>query len=98
MIVRIVKMTFVPERVGEFLLFFEKYKEQIRNFPGCTYLQVLQDQNHPNIVFSYSHWNEINDLDNYRNSELFSEIWPRTKEMFGAKPEAWTTTVLHNLL
>ena len=28
--------------------FFDGYKERIRNFPGCNYLQILQDKNNPN--------------------------------------------------
>jgi (4S)-4-hydroxy-5-phosphonooxypentane-2,3-dione isomerase len=29
-------------------------------------------------------------LNAYRESELFKFIWPRTKALFNAKPEAWT--------
>jgi hypothetical protein len=97
MIVRIVKMTFQPEKVEEFLHFFEHYKDQIRDFPGCSYLQVLKDVNNPHVIFSYSHWNEGFDLENYRNSELFQKIWPKTKEMFLSAPEAWSTMILHDL-
>jgi (4S)-4-hydroxy-5-phosphonooxypentane-2,3-dione isomerase len=98
MIVRIVKMTFIPERTEEFLQFFEDYKNKIRNFPGCHYLLILRDKNHPHIVFSYSHWNREEDLDNYRHSDLFKKVWPKTKELFLAAPEAWTTEILHDLI
>jgi len=98
MIVRIVKMTFRPEHTEAFINFFEAYKMQIRNSPGCSYLQVLQDKNNPNIIFSYSHWAEENDLENYRKSEVFREVWPRTKALFHADAEAWTTKVLHELM
>lgn len=97
MIIRIVKMTFLNENVNQFIEFFESYKDKIRNFPGCTYLQVLKDKSQPNIIFSYSYWESEVNLDDYRNSELFNEIWPYTKKMFSAAPEAWTTEVLHDL-
>jgi heme-degrading monooxygenase HmoA len=97
MIIRIVKMTFKAEEVESFKTFFENYKDQIRNFPGCQYLQVLQDNNRPEIIFSYSYWDTEADLNNYRNSELFSEIWPKTKAKFAAKAEAWSTHLLHDL-
>ena len=97
MIIRIVKMTFDLDKVDKFVSFFEKHKYKIRNFPGCTYLQVLRDKSQPNIIFSYSHWESEVNLDDYRNSELFNEIWPYTKKMFSAAPEAWTTEVLHDL-
>ena len=96
MIVRIVKMTFIPEKTIEFIEFFEEFKLKIRNFPGCTYLQILQDKTNPNIIFSYSHWNHEDDLDSYRKSELFSKVWPKTKELFHSAPEAWSTKVLHD--
>ena len=96
MFVRIVKMTFRPESTEVFINFFEEYKLQIRNAAGCQYLQVLQDKNHPNIIFSYSHWTTEADLDDYRKSELFKKIWPRTKELFLQAPEAWTTNILHD--
>lgn len=91
-------MTFLPEKAENFFLFFEDYKNKIRNFHGCQYLLVLRDKNNPHIVFSYSHWNREEDLDNYRHSELFKKVWAKTKELFQAKPEAWTTEILHNLI
>jgi autoinducer 2-degrading protein len=91
-------MTFIPERTVEFINFFEGYKDQIRNFSGCSYLQILQDKNNPNIIFSYSHWRSEEDLENYRKSDLFSKIWPKTKELFNAAPDAWSTAILHNLI
>lgn len=96
MFVRIVKMTFRPESTEVFINFFEEYKLQIRNVAGCQYLQVLQDKNQPNIIFSYSHWITEAHLDDYRKSELFKKIWPRTKELFLQAPEAWTTNILHD--
>ncbi len=90
-------MTFLNENVNQFIEFFEFYKDKIRNFPGCTYLQVLKDKNNPNVIFSYSHWESEVNLDNYRKSELFNTIWPYTKKMFAAAPEAWTTELLHDL-
>jgi len=97
MIIRIVKMTFRPDLTSEFINFFEEYKQKIRNFPGCSYLQILQDTNSPNIIFSYSHWTSETDLDNYRKSDVFKSVWPRTKALFLEEPEAWSNVVLHDL-
>ena len=97
MIIRIVKMTFAPEHVADFEELFEETKEQIRNFPGCMHLQLLNDVDNPNIFFTYSHWRSKEDLKNYRNSALFADVWPRTKVLFGGKPEAWSTTQKHIL-
>ncbi len=97
MITRIVKMTFKEAEVPNFLANFEKHKEQIRHFPGCQKLKLLQDQKDQNIFFTYSWWNEATDLENYRQSDLFQGVWAYTKTLFAAKPEAWSTEVIESL-
>ncbi|MCW3085151.1 MAG: antibiotic biosynthesis monooxygenase [Bacteroidetes bacterium] len=92
MIIRIVKMTFVPEKVNDFLEIFNTSKLLIRHFEGCTHLELLNDINQPNIFFTYSHWQQESDLNNYRDSQLFAGVWARTKILFNAKPEAWSVT------
>ncbi|MBA4303422.1 MAG: antibiotic biosynthesis monooxygenase [Sphingobacteriaceae bacterium] len=94
MIVRLVKMTFRDESVSDFDVLFEKYHQQIRNFPGCTHLQLLKDGR---IYFTYSHWENAQSLENYRNSPLFQEVWPATKKLFSAPAEAWSTEQLYHL-
>lgn len=90
MIIRIVKMTFQQEKVSEFLSVFNESKTFIRNMPGCSHLELLNDINSPTIFFTYSYWNSEEDLNAYRNSELFSTVWSKTKVLFSAKPEAWS--------
>ena len=91
MIIRMVKMTFDEKRVDEFLSLFEATKKNIRAFEGCEHLELLRDVNNPSIFFTYSHWQSTTDLNKYRDSALFADIWPRTKVLFTAKPEAWST-------
>jgi heme-degrading monooxygenase HmoA len=83
-------MTFVPEKVNEFLNHFNEYKEKIRNMPGCSHLELLNDINTQNIFFTYSYWASETDLNNYRNSEIFETVWAKTKILFADKPEAWS--------
>lgn len=90
MIIRIVKMTFVPEKVEDFLILFNASKQYIRSMEGCTHLELWNDVNSPTVFFTYSHWRSENDLDNYRNSELFERVWGKTKILFAAKAEAWS--------
>ena len=90
MIIRIVKMTFMPEKVETFLEVFHASKHFIRSMPGCNHLELLNDINSPNIFFTYSYWDSENDLNNYRDSDLFKEVWSNTKILFNAKPEAWS--------
>ncbi|HEY1038104.1 MAG TPA: antibiotic biosynthesis monooxygenase family protein [Bacteroidia bacterium] len=93
MITRIVKMTFVPERVSEFLEVFDANKERIAGFEGCTHLKLLHDINDPSIFFTYSHWDSVEHLNKYRDSDLFAGVWNQTKILFAAKAEAWSVDV-----
>lgn len=95
--IRIVKMEFSPEKVAEFLTYFESIKELIRNQEGCQHLELLQDRHQQNIIFTYSHWVEESYLNQYRGSELFKEVWANTKKYFIAKPLAWSVDSLYQL-
>ncbi|MFT6838359.1 MAG: quinol monooxygenase YgiN, partial [Sediminicola sp.] len=53
MFVRIVKLTFKEENIASFEQIFEDSKQVIRNVEGCTFLELLQDRNNPNIFFTY---------------------------------------------
>lgn len=97
MFVRIVKMGFHEDKVEAFLNNFEQVKQDIRNFPGNRFLELYRDKNNPNMFFTYSYWEDEADLENYRNSELFIEVWAFTKQLFSQKPEAWSVDKLVTL-
>lgn len=92
MIIRIVKMNFKAEKRNDFLEIFNSSKERIRNFEGCSHLELLNDAQSPNTFFTYSFWESEEHLDRYRNSELFGTVWSKTKILFDSKPEAWSLT------
>ncbi len=92
MLIRIVKMTFNPEAVEKFIQLFNDKKNTIRNFPGCTHLELWQDKNQTNIYFTYSHWTDEDALNHYRYSEFFKETWTLTKQLFAAKAEAYSVS------
>lgn len=90
MIIRIVKMTFKPELVPVFLKIFEESAEKIRAFPGCMRLELLAEDENPTVMFTYSYWEAPENLEAYRQSDLFGQTWAKTKVLFDAKPEAWS--------
>lgn len=90
-------MSFHPENIPAFLDNFEKMKMQIRNAPGNRFLELYQDKNDAHIFFTYSFWETEADLENYRQSALFDEVWTFTKKLFNAKPEAWSVDKLVSL-
>ncbi len=97
MLVRIVKLSLDPSKIEEFLTNFDTQKEHIRMFKGCNFLELYQDKDSPNIFFTYSYWSSTIDLENYRHSNLFKNIWAKTKPMFNGKPEAWSVDKLASL-
>ena len=95
MIKRIVKLTFRPEAVETFRNdVFESSKARIRAFPGCQHMELLQQLEHPNVLFTFSIWDNANALEAYRNSDLFRTTWARTKAGFAEKAEAWTVELI----
>jgi heme-degrading monooxygenase HmoA len=90
MIIRIVRMDFREDALPSFLSMFEERKKMIRNFEGCTHLELWQDSKEKNIFFTYSIWDTEDHLNRYRYSELFKDTWAITKSCFAGKPQAWT--------
>ncbi|MGC4021205.1 MAG: antibiotic biosynthesis monooxygenase family protein [Cyclobacteriaceae bacterium] len=90
MIIRIVRMHFTEAGVDEFLQIFDKHKEAIRHFPGCSHLQLLKDANDETIYTTLSHWDKVDSLENYRKSELFGQVWGRVKTLFSERTLAFT--------
>ncbi|HVA97736.1 MAG TPA: antibiotic biosynthesis monooxygenase family protein [Bacteroidia bacterium] len=90
MIKRIVKMTFIPEKVADFITVFNTTKNKIEQFEGCSQLELLKVKDSKNIFFTYSYWTSAEALENYRNSELFKTTWSKTKPLFAEKAQAWS--------
>ncbi|CAM1363172.1 putative quinol monooxygenase [Tenacibaculum xiamenense] len=97
MFVRIVKLSFQPDKIEEFLGNFDKNKESIRNFPGCRLLELYRDKTNTDVFFTYSYWDSEENLELYRNSDLFKGIWEKTKVLFNDKPMAWSVDKLATL-
>ena len=90
-------MSFHEENIPAFMENFELIKTHIRNAPGNRFLELYQDKKNPCILFTYSYWETESDLENYRNSALFDEVWTFTKKLFNDKPEAWSVDKLVTL-
>ncbi len=84
-------MTFDPSKVDYFIEeVFNKSKTFIRNFEGCSHLELHRDVMHPNVLYTYSIWKNTDCLNVYRNSELFKDTWAKTKVLFADKPRAFS--------
>ena len=96
-LIRIVRLSFREDKVGDFLANFETIKQQIRNSPGNRLLELYRDVDHPSVFFTYSYWDGPESLEAYRKSALFNEVWTYTKSLFAEKPMAWSTERLVRL-
>ncbi len=90
MLIRIVRMTFRPDNVDDFLEIFSQSQPLIRSFAGCLHLELLQDADNPVIYTTLSHWESVEALDVYRRSDLFCQTWAKTKLLFSEKPHAFS--------
>ncbi len=57
-------------------------------------MELLQNLDQPNILFTLSYWDDEAALEAYRQSELFQSTWAKTKVFFAGKAEAWTVEVI----
>lgn len=89
MLIRTVRMTFRPDRLDDFLDgVFRPSAPKIRASPGCRHLALWQDARYPNVLTTFSHWDDEAALDAYRHGDLFRETWARTTPLFAAPPVA----------
>lgn len=90
MIIRFVKLEILSQHINDFKTLTANEKADILAFEGCSFLQILQDQNNPSIFFTVSHWKSESALNAYRESDFFRGNWKQVKEWFANKPEAWS--------
>ena len=90
MFIRIVKMSFHPKYIDQFQKIFDEKKTSIKAYKGRNLLELYQDNKNPEIFFTYSYWEQEKDLESYRNSLLFKNIWAKTKLLFNDRPLAWS--------
>ena len=91
MILRVVKMEFKPESLSAFDTLFNQVHAQIEAMPGCSRVQLLKGSENTCLRTTLSWWENTEDLDAYRRSELFGQVWPQTKAMFQSPPVAWSS-------
>ena len=96
MVIRIVKMEFEKTNVDTFLEMFNLNRSKIAGFEGCLGVELHSSMDAPNIFYTYSTWKSEQDLEMYRHSDLFKQIWGNTKVLFSNKPEAWSLLKLES--
>ncbi len=77
-----------------FLEVFENHRQAMRTVPGCLHLELWQELHDRAAVTTYSIWQSEKDLENYRNSKLFQEVWATVKPWFAASAQVQSLTKL----
>ena len=90
MLIRIVRMHFTAAGVDEFLEIFNSHMKEIRAIRGCRHLELLKDIDDPLTFTTFSHWDDVECLENYRKSELFGKVWGSVKSLFSERSQAFS--------
>ncbi|MAI23630.1 MAG: antibiotic biosynthesis monooxygenase [Crocinitomicaceae bacterium] len=91
MLLRVVKMEFHPSNVKAFDSLFDRIHVRIESMPGCHQVLLLHGHGDGAVRTTLSWWEDEIHLEAYRKSELFGEVWPKTKALFSAPPVAWSS-------
>lgn len=90
MITRFVKLTFKEDKIEDFICIWNESREKIAGFDGCKFVEMHQARVPDNVCFTHSIWENEDALNAYRHSELFQNVWAKTKVLFDDRPEAWS--------
>ena len=90
MITRLVKLNLQADKAVEFEALFYQTQALIEDFEGCQKTNLFKVTGQASQYFTISYWNTEQDLENYRTSGLFKNVWSQVKPLFSEKAEAWT--------
>lgn len=90
MITRIVKMNFRAEKCAEFEAIFSESQQKISSFKGCFGVKLWRDLHDSSTYFTYSHWDNLESIEEYKASDLFKSTWQKTKPLFSVPAQAWS--------
>jgi len=86
MIYRYVRLRFDESSEDEFREIFKVSQPKIMSFPGCHSVELWKGG--PGEFATFSLWDSEDDLNHYRESDLFKATWAKVKLMFNDRPFA----------
>jgi quinol monooxygenase YgiN len=90
MITRFVKLTIQIDKIEKFTSIYNEKNNNVRNFDGCSHLEIFKDIHDKRVFFTLSKWVSEEHLNMYRSSEIFKDIWSNFKPLFAAEAQAWS--------
>lgn len=94
MIVRIVYLPIKPDGLETFGQLYSNVVQQIRNCPGCEFVQLVTDTLGQGDCYAISHWHSEAELEDYRHSPFFRSLWPQVKKLMRDQSWAQSCVVL----
>ena len=91
---RIVKLHIKPDQTEAFTKRFMAHKAKLLKMPGCQSVTLVCDQKVKNQFVTISEWRQETDLESYRDSALFLDVWRVVKPMFAAKAQVQNLEVI----
>lgn len=88
--VRVVRMSFRMDCTDRFVLLFEEKKGRIAGHVGCRFVYLLRCGD---TFFTISGWDRPEDLETYRTSALFRDVWKQTKSWLSEPAQAWSCPI-----
>ena len=88
--VRVVRMSFRMDCTDRFVLLFEENKGRIAGHKGCRFVYLLRCGD---TFFTISGWDRPEDLETYRTSALFRDVWKQTKSWLSEPAQAWSCPI-----
>lgn len=85
-------MEFHAENVPAFMEIWHNSHPKIAQRPGCHSVALHHDARQANVLYTVSQWESEEDLNAYRDSDLFGQVWPATKALFSAPAKAFSLT------
>ena len=78
----------------EYKIIFKTTQPLIENQAGCKSVSLKQNIHQPNMFFTYSIWKTEEDLNAYRDTDLFIQVWKKIKAHFTHKAQAWSLNTI----
>ncbi|OFX61669.1 MAG: hypothetical protein A2046_04560 [Bacteroidetes bacterium GWA2_30_7] len=90
MIVRIVKMQVNESNKVLFKQTLKDYQPLLKKQKGCMQIDMLNDKKIKDIYYSYTIWDNEENLKKYKNSDFYKELSSKVLPLCEKEPQAWT--------
>lgn len=96
MILRVVKMKVDERKLEAYRLFMDNLHEEKLRMPGCLHFDFFNEKKNSNIFYSYTIWENVKFLKEYKKSDLFKEVIQTLRSLCSEEPQAWTIENVFN--